>query len=100
MVLVIGDLNAGVGEVNEFVPPYDFLKVDPQVNNEVIQEDYDFAPAPIRRNRDRKVNSSGRKCLLYRFTVYFATPEVCREPRSPTPKLPKSRDSTEGCLPY
>jgi hypothetical protein len=62
-VLVIGDLNARVGEVNEFVPPYDFLNVDPQVNNEVIHKDYDFAPAPIRRNRDRTVTSSGRKCL-------------------------------------
>jgi hypothetical protein len=35
-VLVTGDLNARVGEVNGYVPPYDFLNVDPQVNNEVF----------------------------------------------------------------
>jgi hypothetical protein len=62
-VLIAGDLNARVGEVNEFVPPFDFLNIDPRVNNEIIHEDYDFAPAPIRRNRDRKVTGSGKKCI-------------------------------------
>ncbi len=62
-VLIAGDLNARVGEVNEFVPPYDFLNVDPRANNEIIHEDYDFAPSPIRRNRDRTVTGSGKKCL-------------------------------------
>jgi hypothetical protein len=35
-VLIVGDLNAGVGGKNKFTPLFDFSNVEPQFNNEIL----------------------------------------------------------------
>ena len=64
-ILIMGDLNSRVGILNEYTPPFNFLAVSPKHNNEVVHEDQEFAPAPLRSNKDAIVSQSGKKCMNF-----------------------------------
>jgi hypothetical protein len=61
----MGDLNSRVGNLNEYTPPFVFLAVRPNHKNEVVHEDHDFAPAPLRSRKDVIVSRSGKKCINF-----------------------------------
>jgi hypothetical protein len=50
--LIVGDLNSRVGNLSEYTPPFNFLAVSPKHNNEMVHEDHDFAPDPLRSSKD------------------------------------------------
>jgi hypothetical protein len=63
-IVIMGDLNSRVGILNEYIPPFNCLAVSPKQNNQVVHEDQEFAPAPLRSNKDAIVSQLAKNALL------------------------------------